>query len=81
VATNCIFCQKLKKHKSTSFRPLLNKALYSKYSSSQNYYYSRDITDILLNESTAPVVIYRDLEVYVEEEEYLKRYALTLIPP
>lgn len=74
-----MFCQKLKKNKTSSFTPLLTKALYSKYSSSQNYYYSKEITDILENESTRPVVVYRDMEVYLEEEEYLKRYLLRSI--
>lgn len=57
-----------------SFGPLLLKALYTKYSSSQNYYYCRDINDLLDDRSTPAVAIYRDLEHLIEEEEYLKRY-------
>ncbi|CAD8054271.1 unnamed protein product [Paramecium sonneborni] len=71
--TNCVFCQKFKNCKEESYAPLLNKALFAKYSSSQNYYYSKDINDIIEEESTPAVVFYRDLESMIEEEEYLKR--------
>jgi len=56
-----------------SFSILLNKALFSKYSSSQNYYYSKDINDILEGESTPATIKYYDIELIVEQEEYLKR--------
>ncbi|KAM3131762.1 hypothetical protein pb186bvf_016158 [Paramecium bursaria] len=69
----CVFCSKFQYAKQENYSPLLTKALFSKYSSSQNYYYSKDINDILDNESTAAVVFYRDLETMVEQEEYLKR--------
>ncbi|CAD8140278.1 unnamed protein product [Paramecium octaurelia] len=69
----CVFCQKFKNQKVESYASLLNKALFAKYSSSQNYYYSKDINDIIDEESTPAVVFYRDLECIVEEEEYLKR--------
>ncbi|CAD8076496.1 unnamed protein product [Paramecium sonneborni] len=71
--TACVFCQKFKNCKEESYAPLLNKALFAKYSSSQNYYYSKDINDIIEEESTPAVVFYRDLESMIEEEEYLKR--------
>ncbi|CAK72689.1 unnamed protein product (macronuclear) [Paramecium tetraurelia] len=71
--TPCVFCQKFKNCKEESYAPLLNKALFAKYSSSQNYYYSKDINDIIEEESTPAVVFYRDLESMIEEEEYLKR--------
>ncbi|CAD8047011.1 unnamed protein product [Paramecium sonneborni] len=73
VQSTCVFCQKFKNQKVESYGPLLNKALFAKYSSSQNYYYSKDINDIIDEESTPAVVFYRDLECMVEEEEYLKR--------
>jgi len=66
-------------NKFETYGPLLNKALFSKYSSSQNYYYSKDINDILDNESTPAVVYFRDLECIVEDEEYLKRFTLKFI--
>ncbi|CAK78707.1 unnamed protein product (macronuclear) [Paramecium tetraurelia] len=71
--SSCVFCQKFKSKKVETYAPLLNKALFAKYSSSQNYYYSKDINDIIDEESTPAVVFYRDLECIVEEEEYLKR--------
>ncbi|CAD8046171.1 unnamed protein product [Paramecium sonneborni] len=71
--STCVFCQKFKNQKVESYAPLLNKALFAKYSSSQNYYYSKDINNIIDEESTPAVVFYRDLECIVEEEEYLKR--------
>ncbi|CAD8137906.1 unnamed protein product [Paramecium pentaurelia] len=71
--STCVFCQKFKNKKVESYASLLNKALFAKYSSSQNYYYSKDINDIIDEESTPAVVFYRDLECIVEEEEYLKR--------
>ncbi|EAR83006.1 hypothetical protein TTHERM_01043230 (macronuclear) [Tetrahymena thermophila SB210] len=72
IREQCIFCQKFTAYR--SFGPLLNKALYSKYSSSQNYFYSKDINDILGNVSTKVVIRFRDLETYDEEEEFLKRF-------
>ena len=74
--TSCVFCQKFKNTKEESYAPLLNKALFAKYSSSQNYYYSKDINDIIDEESTPAVVFFRDLECVIEEEEYLKRYQI-----
>jgi len=53
---------------------MTNKALYSKYSSSQNYYYTKDINDILANAKVPSVIIFRDIEVFEECEEYLKRF-------
>ena len=69
---SCIFCQKIRSE--GNFLALLNKALYCKYCSSQNYFYSKNINDILSTESTAIVVKYKDLEVLDESEEYLKRF-------
>lgn len=54
----------------------MNKALYSKYSSSQNYYFTKDINDLLDAESTPATVFYRDLETILEQEEYIKRLRL-----
>lgn len=79
VRQKCVFCTKLEKIEDKSFTPLLNKALYTKYSSSQNYYYSKDINDILDQETTQAVIKYKDIEVMVEDEEYLKRYASPIL--
>jgi hypothetical protein len=48
--------------------------LYSKYSSSQNYYYTKDINEILTNERKPNVIDFKDLKFLDEREEYLKRY-------
>ena len=48
-------------------------AMYQKYSSSQDYYYSRDINDILANGLSSAVITWQDTVTYLEEEELLKR--------
>jgi hypothetical protein len=50
------------------------KALFAKYSSSQNYYYTKDINDLLDGETTPATAKYQDILIYLEEDEYLKRY-------
>lgn len=52
----------------------MNKALYSKYSSSQNYYFSKDINDILAGVSTPNTIRFRDNEALDTIEEYFKRF-------
>ena len=48
--TSCGYCKNLKKY---NYVPsTMNKYLYLKYSSSQNYYYTRDINEILTNART-----------------------------
>ena len=70
---NCLFCSR--KLKETYYPKMIVKALYSKFASSQNYYYTRDINDILANNRTKAVIFQKDLNCYLEEdEEYLKRY-------
>ena len=64
----------MKKSDFHNFPRMINKALYSKYSSSQNYYYTKDINDMLAQARTISVIIYKDYITLDEEEEYLKRY-------
>ena len=52
----------------------MTKALYSKYSSSQNYYYTKDINDIMTDGRTPAVIKYKDFVTLDEEDEFLKRY-------
>lgn len=68
----CVFCPKLKSFIETY--SMLNKALYLKYSSSQNYYYTKDINDIVENEKKHHVVQFKYLVNYENEEENLTRY-------
>ena len=71
----CMFCQKQLMKKKTQFFPqMITRALYSKYASSQNYYYTKDINEILANAKSEVVIIHKDFIVYDEEEEYLKRH-------
>ncbi len=70
---DCLFCSR--KLKDSYYPKMIVKALYSKFASSQNYYYTRDINDILANNRTRAVIYQKDLLSYLEEdEEYLKRY-------
>ena len=53
---------------------MINKALFAKYSASQNYYYTKDINDICSNNRSTVVIKYKDLECLDDEEEFLKRF-------
>ena len=66
--------ENMKKLEFRNFPRMINKALYSKYSSSQNYYYTKDINDILSQNRTISVINYKDYVTFDEDEEYLKRY-------
>ena len=71
----CIFCQKqLAKNRAEFFSQMIIRALYSKYASSQNYYYTKDLNEIIANAKSSVVIIYKDNVTYDEEEEYLKRF-------
>lgn len=72
----CLFCQKTKVD--GSFAIILRKALYSKFSQSQNYYYEKHINDILEDVHTIPSIKYKDVAMLVEPTEYMKRYAISL---
>lgn len=70
---DCLFCKKKLSH--NYYPQMIHKALYSKFSSSQNYYYTRDINDILASNRTKNVINYKDIQTFIDsEEEYLKRY-------
>ena len=72
---DCIFCSKKNQPaKKNHFPIMINKALYSKYSSSQNYYFTKDINEILTNSRTSVVIKYKDSLIIDEEEDYLKRF-------
>lgn len=68
----CVFCPKLKSFKETF--SMLNKALYLKYSSSQNYYYTKDINDFVENEKKPHVIHFKFQVNYENEDETLTRY-------
>ena len=69
---SCILCET--KQRSICFPITIHKALYTKFASSQNYYYTREINDILLSNRSSKTIDYRDIIVYDELAEYLKRF-------
>ncbi|KAM3136548.1 hypothetical protein pb186bvf_011351 [Paramecium bursaria] len=64
----CTFCE------SIDFRLVIRKALYSKYSSSQNYIYSRIINDLIYARKSRVTSIFKDYLFYDYEDEYLTKY-------
>lgn len=74
-AEECLFCgDDFQKDTKLQFYGMVNKALYSKYSSSQNYYYTKDINEILADSRTTAVIAFKDAVHFDEEDEYLKRF-------
>jgi len=70
----CLFCDACgPKEPSEYFSQLIDRALYIKYSSSQNYYYTKEINDLINNAKTPNAIRFKDLMHYEEEQEYLKR--------
>ena len=49
------------------------KALYHKYSTSQNYYFTKDINDIISNKRTPVVILLNDFIDYDTTEELLQK--------
>ena len=68
----CIFCEKCPKSK--DFLTMINKALYVKFAASQNYYYSKDVNEILSTTRNKIAIKFKDHQTFDEEEEYLKRF-------
>ncbi|CAD8157682.1 unnamed protein product [Paramecium octaurelia] len=74
--------QKFKFHEKSQSLPLIvrkpiavmNYKLYEKYQHSQNYYYIRDINEILSDAQTKIVINFKDQLAIDEDEEYLKRF-------
>jgi len=69
---SCILCEN--KQKAICFPITIHKALYTKFASSQNYYYTREINDILLGNRNSRTTSYRDVVTYDEEAEFMKRF-------
>ncbi|CAK70733.1 unnamed protein product (macronuclear) [Paramecium tetraurelia] len=55
---------------------IINHTLYHKYASSQNYYYTREINEILSKQRTSSVILFQDYLHYDDEDEYLRRFYL-----
>ncbi|CAD8187916.1 unnamed protein product [Paramecium octaurelia] len=59
----------------------INSKLFNKYCQSQNYYFTRDINEILNEATTKSTVRFKDWNYYDEQDEYLKRvYHLSEYP-
>lgn len=52
----------------------MNLFLYNKYSSSQNYYYSKDISDILSKTRSRTAIAYSDIENSLNPVGYFKQF-------
>jgi hypothetical protein len=50
---------------------MLNKALYLKHSSSQNFFWEKDINDHIDRLRKPPIILFKDQVLYEEDEEYL----------
>ncbi|CAD8121444.1 unnamed protein product [Paramecium sonneborni] len=68
----CIFCEKLKSD--GSFQLILKRALFCRYSQSQNLIYQKDINDILDDNQTKYTIEYKDNLDLIKENEYMKRF-------
>ncbi len=53
---------------------MLNKALYLKYSSSQNYFFTKDINEFVESSNKEHVVRFKDNVIFEEEEDYIIEY-------
>ncbi|CAD8111304.1 unnamed protein product [Paramecium primaurelia] len=68
----CMFCEKLRND--GSFHLILKRALYCKYSQSQNFFYEKDINDIIEDRSVKCTIHYKDHLHYNDQNEYMRRY-------
>lgn len=50
---------------------MMNRALYLKYASSQNYYYTKDLNDFLDDAHKNSVINFKDQVLYEEKNEYM----------
>ena len=69
--SNCVLCKITTKEKNLIY--FIQSKLYQKYSSSQNYYYTRDINAIITKKETAANINYLDLRDFDKKKEFLRR--------
>ncbi|CAD8059611.1 unnamed protein product [Paramecium sonneborni] len=56
-------------------------SLFNKYAESQNYYYTKVVNDLILNQPTKATIWFKDLQQYDEEMEHCKKlYTLSSYP-
>ena len=75
----CAICKSRKIYFTRSYNDtLLNNciitSLYEKYSSSQNYYYTKDINDICYDKITSNAIVFKDVLCLLDVDEFLKRF-------
>ena len=58
----------------SSLTKILNQGLYHKYTSSQDYFYTKDINNIINKKRKSPYIKYLDNIIYDESVEHLKRF-------
>ncbi|CAD8198879.1 unnamed protein product [Paramecium pentaurelia] len=68
----CMFCDKL--NNDGSFHLILTRALYCKYSQSQNFYYEKDINDILDDKQVKSTIRFKDYVQLDEPTEFMRRF-------
>ncbi|CAD8178849.1 unnamed protein product [Paramecium octaurelia] len=79
----CLFCQPIRKtlygnnfeemQFKVSLPERITNSLYNKYAESQNYYFTKDINEIILDQPTKPNIVFKDLALLDEDVEYMKK--------
>lgn len=72
IDTPCFYCKETKM--GTQLSKYLNSKLYTSYSSSQNYYYLKDINSILANQRTKPRIAYSSLKDYLFSKSGISKF-------
>ncbi|CAD8170273.1 unnamed protein product [Paramecium pentaurelia] len=80
---NCLFCQPIRMtlygnnfeemQFKVSLPERITNSLYNKYAESQNYYFTKDINEIILDQPTKPNIVFKDLVLLDEDVEYMKK--------
>ena len=80
---SCDFCEEqtpLIGMKYSSNKDIMRHSLFLKYSQSQNYHYTKGITEILQNYRTSSNILFKDVILYDSPEELLsKEYNLDVV--
>ena len=69
---NCTLCKLLVRRDDMS--KILNQGLYNKYTSSLDYYYTKDINAVILKKRKPFTIKFRDEQIFDDEREYLKKF-------
>ncbi|CAD8137419.1 unnamed protein product [Paramecium octaurelia] len=69
------------KLKKVSLSQRITSSLYNKYAESQNYYYTKVVNDLIINQPTKATIWFKDLQQYEEEAEHCKKlYTVSSYP-